>query len=122
MWLLQFSRSADGTTLYQAAYHGIDAFGHEVRPPTSDELPKEAIIAYGSSITQGAGATVHSSSYIQQLGRRTGMDIMNKGLSGSCFCERGMANYLRRAEGWGTALLELGVNMRGRVPLDECEK
>lgn len=113
VWRVCFDRFA-------AVFYGADAYGGELRPPAPAEMPRLTLLAYGSSITQGAGALNHANGYVQQAAQRLGLDAINLGLSGSCFCERELADFVasRRAD---LAFLELGVNMRGRVTADEFE-
>ncbi len=47
-----------------------------------------------------------------------GVDVLNKGIPGSCLCEPDMADYLGRLE-WDFATLELGVNMVDLATPDE---
>lgn len=121
VWRIVVSRNYYPGLAFQAAFHGLDTFGHEVRPPRADELPRLAMLAYGSSITHGSGATVQHQAYIQQTARRLGADLYNKGMGGSCLCEYAMDDYLIDHGGWDIAVLELGVNMRGLVSLEEFE-
>jgi lysophospholipase L1-like esterase len=107
---------------FQAAFHHVETFGHEIRPPRQEELPARRLLAYGSSITHGSGATVQHQAYIQQTARRLGADVMNKGIGGACLCEPAMADYLMHLGGWDIATLELGVNMRGMFTADEFEE
>lgn len=122
VWRIVVSRNYYPGLAFQAAFHGLDTFGHEVRPPREDELPPLKLLAYGSSITHGSGATVQHQAYIQQTARRLGADLWNKGLGGSCLCEKAMADYLIGHGGWDIAVLELGVNMRGLMDAEEFEK
>lgn len=94
--------------------HGLDSFGHLVRPPHRDEKPRLKWLAYGSSIT-------HSSwkGYPQQAAWRLGVDVLNKGLSGSCHFEPSTADFLAREVQWDFATLELGINVRGHMPPEE---
>ncbi|MDQ1912688.1 SGNH/GDSL hydrolase family protein [Paenibacillus sp. GD4] len=98
---------------YTARFHGLEAFGHEVRPPATEELPARRWIAYGSSITHGGIALNNYHSYIQLAARRLGVDVLNLGLSGACLCEPAVSDYLSSRVDWDFATLELGVNMRG---------
>lgn len=122
VWRIVISRNYYPGLAFQAAFHRLETFGHEVRPPRSEELPARTILAYGSSITHGSGATVHHNAYIQQTARRLGADVMNKGLGGACLCEKGIADYLIHHGGWDMATLELGVNMREMFTPDEFEE
>ncbi|MFE5319466.1 GDSL-type esterase/lipase family protein [Paenibacillus sp. NPDC056579] len=107
---------------FNAVFYDVDAFGHEVRPPSPDEVPQLKLLAYGSSITQGAGAQSHYNGYIQQAARRLQVDALNLGLSGSCFCEQEVADHIAQRDDWDLAFLELGVNMRGSVPVEEFQR
>lgn len=122
MWRIVISRNYYAGLAFQAVFHHIETFGHEIRPPRQDELPSRRLLAYGSSITHGSGATVHHQAYIQQTARRAGMDVYNKGIGGNCLCEAAMADYLMHHGGWDAASLELGVNMRGMFTPDEFEE
>jgi lysophospholipase L1-like esterase len=83
----------------------------DVRPPRDSELPDRRLLAYGTSITQGAVASGHHLSYVQQAARRLGADAINLGSGGSAFCEAELADYLARREDWDLAVLSVSVNM-----------
>ncbi|WP_372630239.1 SGNH/GDSL hydrolase family protein [Cohnella sp.] len=112
VWRIFFDR-------FGGVFHELNAYGYPVRPPSREEMPRRKLLAYGSSITQGAGAMSHYNGYAQQAARRLGLDVLNLGLSGSCFCEREVADHIAGREDWDAAFLELGVNMRGAVPAEE---
>lgn len=120
VWRVIISSGYDALGRMNVAFHHIDAFGHEVRPPVKEEVPELKWLAYGSSITRGSGATLTHNSYIQQAARRLGVDVLNKGIGGACLCEPEIADYLAREE-WDFATLELGVNMRGLFTTAEFE-
>ena len=62
-------------------------------------------------VTHGAGADrIFENSYIATLGKLLDVDILCKGMGGSCFCEKEVADYIAEAE-WDIALLEVSVNM-----------
>jgi hypothetical protein len=122
VWRIVISRNYYPGLAFQVAYHHVETFGHVLRPPRQEELPVRRLLAYGSSITHGSGATVHHMAYIQQAARRLGMDLHNKGMGGSCLCEPAMAEYLMHHRDWDIATLELGVNMRGLFSPDEFEE
>ena len=88
--------------------HGIDG---DVRPPTSDELPERRYLAYGTSITQGAVATDHPSTYVADAARRVNADLLNLGTGGSAFCEPEIADYIADRDDWDVATLAVSVNM-----------
>ncbi len=88
-------------------FHELNNVGRPVRPPQKDEKPALRWLAYGSSITNAA-----PDGYVQHAARFLGVDLLNKGLCGSCFCEPETARHLAKNEQWDFATLELGVNMR----------
>lgn len=90
------------------SFLGIESFGAKLRPPLPEEKPKLRWLAYGSSITHS-----NSRGYPDQTARLLGVDVLNKGLSGSCHCEKEIAAHFALEEKWDFATLELGVNMRG---------
>lgn len=98
-------------------YLGIDIGGAEIRPPRADEKPSLRWLAYGSSITHA-----FSKGYIHRTAQRLGIDVLNKGLSGSCRCEEAVADTFVRDKSWDIATLELGINMRGEFSEEEFEK
>jgi len=116
IWRLKFGRDCG------ISFHYIDSFGHEIRPPREDEVPKLKWLAYGSSITFGSNTSLYSNTYIEHAARRLGVDILNKGIAGSCFCDEPIVDYIAEYEKWDFATLELGVNMRGRFTPEEYEK
>lgn len=89
----------------------IDSNGYGIRPPMANELPKKRWLAYGSSITHGACAQLHTNAYIMSASRKLGVDVLEKGMHGSCLCENVMADYLAKEE-WDFITLEIGVNMK----------
>jgi lysophospholipase L1-like esterase len=108
VWRVIFNRHA-------GVFYSVESFGHPVRPPTKDELPKKTWLAYGSSIT-------HSNAYDGypfQAARRMGVDLLNYGLSGSCHCEKAMADHIATRGGWDFCTMELGINMRGGFTPDQ---
>jgi hypothetical protein len=63
VWRVFFGR-------YPAMFYGLDVYDHDIRPPREDEVPTQKWIAYGSSITSGAGATLHHGGYVYHAARR----------------------------------------------------
>lgn len=104
VWRIQFGMNG------YAFFHYLDTFGHNYRPPQSEEKPEAVWAAYGSSITCGSVTALYSNCYIEQTARRLGVEVMNKGLSGSCLCETFTAEYLASLP-VSILSLELGVNM-----------
>lgn len=93
-------------------YKGIDTMGYSVRPPSSNEKPQKTMLAYGSSITMGSGSSNYYNSYAVQTARLINSDIINLGLSGACFIEQEVADFIANRDDWDIAVFELGVNMR----------
>lgn len=96
-------------------FYGLETFGHSVRPPLTEETPAQCWLAYGSSITNGAAASLHLNSYVYHAARAAGLDVRNLGLSGSCLCEPEVAEFLGAQGDCPVFTLEVGVNMRGSV-------
>jgi hypothetical protein len=98
-------------------FHGIDSFGRPVRPPSPAEKPAIRWLAYGSSIT-------HSSrhGYPMIAARRLGIDVQNKGQSGSCYIEPAAAEFIAAGCEWDIATLELGINLRGTHSVEDFER
>ena len=115
VWRLLFNQDALVT------YHHIEAFGHAVRPPLPEEIPKRTWLAYGSSITFGANTLHPTNAYVQHAALRLGVDVLNQGLPGSCLCEPEMAAHLATRGGWDFATLELGVNLTELATPEEFE-
>lgn len=120
VWRIIISRGYDASGIFSVAFHNIDSFGHEIKPPSTEQLPTLKWLAYGSSITHGSGATLNHNSYIQQAAWRIGADVLNKGIGGACLCEPEIADYLALEE-WDFATMELGVNMRELFTDEEFE-
>jgi lysophospholipase L1-like esterase len=96
-------------------FYGLETFDHPVRPPQKGETPDRRWLAYGSSITNGAAASLHLNSYVYHAARTAGLDVRNLGLSGSCRCESEVADFLGVQDDCSIFTLEVGVNMRGSV-------
>ena len=111
VWRIFIERGKEPMQIYSVALHQIDTFGHQLRPPHADETPRTRWLAYGSSITHGTGALNHHNAYIHQAAGRLGVDVLNKGIGGACFCEPQIADFFAGQE-WDIATLEIGVNMR----------
>lgn len=98
----------------------IEPFG-DIRPPKPEELPPKKMLAYGSSITHGAGAYILENAYIHRLARLLKMDVLNKGMGGSCLCETAVGDYIQAAD-FELLFLELGVNMLDMFSAQEFYK
>lgn len=93
-------------------FHGLNTYGYDCRRPEASELPQSQYLSYGSSITNGATPSAYHLSYVQTYARCLKADVYNLGLSGSCHCEKAMADWLAERDDFTAATLELGVNMR----------
>lgn len=89
-------------------YHGIS--GGSLRPPRPEELPKQTLMTYGTSLTQGSCSQVQALTYPSLLGRFLGYDVLNLGAGGSCFCEKEIVDYLASLS-WDAAILDPCANM-----------
>lgn len=112
VWRIQFGMNG------YVYFNYLNTFGGNCRPPLAEEKPACTWLAYGSSITCGSAASTYPNAYINQAAEELGVDVLNKGLSGSCLCEDVAADYLAQAE-CDILTLELGVNM---VPFFEEEE
>lgn len=92
------------------------AEGVNLRPPTPTQVPTRRYLAYGTSITEGGCATRPHLSYVAQTARRLGLDLINLGMSGTCQCEKEMADYIAQRTDWDIASLCLSVNMLAFTP------
>lgn len=99
-------------------FHGVEG---AVRPPRPDELPPLRCLGYGTSITQGAGASARHLCFLTQTARRLGADALNLGCASAAFCEPQLADYIGRRDDWHVATLEPTANMLN-VPLDEFRR
>ena len=98
----------------------IDTLGHSIRPPKAEELPEKTMLSYGSSISHGSGAVHNPLSYVNTLANLLGVDCLAKGVGGSCFAEKELADSFAARSDWDFALLEIGVNMIGSsLTIDE---
>lgn len=94
-----------------AHFHAIR--GEGLRPPRADELPERTCLAYGSSITDGFGATAWHLAFVAQMARRLKADAINLGSAGSAWCEPELADYMAARTDWDFATLCLALNMIG---------
>lgn len=104
---------------FPATFIGLSTNHFPCRAPLPSEMPARRWLAYGSSITNGAGVIGHHLSYIYQAARLLHVDVYNQGLSGSCHCEPEMGDYLAARDDWDLITLELGVNMRQKLTVEE---
>lgn len=91
---------------------------HEVkgkfRLPLELELPSKKIMTYGTSITQGIGATAVEKTYAFQLAKMTNSILYNYALSGKCFIEKYVVDAITKSkEKYDIIIYECSVNMIG---------
>lgn len=96
--------------------HAIDSFGFPIRVPKREEQPSIRWLAYGSSITHAS-----TRGYVFQAAARLGVDVLDKGMSGSCGVEPETARFLAEDCDWDFATLEWGINLRTSIDPDEFE-
>ena len=107
---------------FTPVFSHIDGRGGSVRPPYKSEIPSKTMLAYGSSITFGAGTGVMSVlTHIQIAARNLGIQVLNKSMPGSCFCEMSYGDYLSQIPA-DFYYYELGGNMRLRFTPEEFKK
>lgn len=99
----------------------IETYGRKIRPPQKGELPKYTCLAYGSSITHGAGSLAAPLCYIAQAARLLNTQAMNKGLGGACFTEKCIADWFCSIP-YDYIIFEAGTNMYGEYSLDVIEQ
>ena len=87
-------------------YCGIETFGHAVRPPESSEKPAKTCLFYGSSITNST-----LDGFPSMACRRLGWDLLNLGMSGSCYLEPCLTDWMAGLDTWNCAVFELGINV-----------
>jgi len=101
---------------------GFESHHCKVAPPQAKDLPDKTWVAYGSSITHGAGASSNNNSYVQLCARLLKSQALNLGMSGACGCEKDIGDYIASLHNLDFVFLELGVNMRLGYTLEEFEK
>ncbi len=90
---------------------GIETFGRKIRPPKNEELPKRTMLAYGSSITHGSNSVGAPYTYASTAARNLSAQVLNKGLGGSCFCEKDVADWFADEIKYDFMTFECGTNM-----------
>lgn len=113
LWRIKFLKR------FTPVFSYVDGQGGYIRPPELDEIPFKTMLAYGSSITFGAGTGPMSGlTHTDILARMLGIQIMNKSMPGSCFCELSYGDYLSDIKA-DYYFYELGGNMRLRFSAEE---
>ncbi len=105
VWRLQFT--GRHSNLY---FHSME--GDDLKPPAPEHCPNQLMLAYGTSITHGNAATLSHLSYAYQTARALGIDLINIGMGGSCYCENEVADFIAAMD-WDIGVFALSVNMIG---------
>ncbi len=94
-------------------YGKVDYVGilGEVEPPAPEDVPAEALLSYGSSITHGSLGLGTPHSYVFRLSQLLHSDYYNLGFPGCAHMEKALAEYIVSRKDWTMATLEMGVNM-----------
>lgn len=87
--------------------------------PYNSQLKKA--VYYGSSFTEGAGSLAIPYSYANISSMLLKVEMLNKGLSGNCLCEKETVDYLNSLNP-DFYILEIGCNMRGYMDSQEFSK
>lgn len=90
-------------------FHAVE--GENIRPPSASQVPGVRYLAYGTSITEGARATMPHLSYVAHAARRLRVDLLNFGMSGACHIEPELVDFMAEGVDWDLATLWLSVNM-----------
>ena len=99
--------------------HSVESGGH--RPPRGEEVPAGRLLAYGTSITCGVGASFPHLGYAKKLARSWKAQLINLGTRGSAQCDLAMAEYMAERDDWDAGLLEISVNMLNNFSPQEFE-
>ena len=103
----------------QFEYCGIETYGEEIRPPKVYEMPEKTILSVGSSISHGLISMDNNQCYVKTFARLMEMDVLVKGLSGSCLIEKEVADHFAETDNWDYALLELATNAFALLETEE---
>ena len=95
---------------YMTFYEMRALNGTYMRAPVAEELPKKKMLMYGSSISHGCWSENYTLGYVGVAAEKLGLDLLNKGMSGSSRFEKETADYLA-GEDFDIALMELATNM-----------
>lgn len=95
----------------ECIFYGVNDKDSSIKAPDISMKPKIRWYAYGSSVTQGIWSIISPNSYIHYAAQRLGVDVFCKGMSGTCFCEKEMIDYLATCNDWDFITMEIGLNM-----------
>ena len=108
------SRQMRDVCLYLPLYGPLDVLSIGVDEGSGFELPapfalEQPVVFYGTSITQGGGASRPGLSYQAMLARDLNLDYANFGFAGKGRCEREVAEVLAEVDA-GCFVLDVGQN------------
>lgn len=99
----------------------IESYGKTIRPPKAEEIPQKTILAYGSSVTNGAHGLLGTSFYVSVTARILKAQVLNKGMGGSCLKEPCLVDWITSLPN-DYFIFEPGTNMYGEYENDEIYK
>jgi len=82
-------------------------------PLCPEDHPSKKYLSYGSSITSNSITYLPTLSFPSLIAKRFGLDLINKGFSGSCRMEKEVADYLASFPDFEFATFEFGINVIG---------
>lgn len=88
----------------------------KVRPPKPEELPARRAVFYGSSITHGNSGVNSMANYVSVCGRQLKLNAHNLGMSGSCYVEPELLDYVLSFKDAAFLSVEVGTNCAGNLP------
>lgn len=94
----------------------------ELEPPRPGDGPAKQLLAYGSSITQGAYSLLGTETYPAIAARELGVDHCNLGFGGGAKLEPELAEWIVSRSDWHFATLEMGVNVLDLAPEEFRER
>ena len=94
----------------------------ELEPPRPGDTPAKQLLAYGSSITQGAYSLLGTETYPAIVARELGVDHCNLGFGGGATLEPELAEWIVSRSDWHFATLEMGVNVMNLTPKEFRER
>jgi hypothetical protein len=93
----------------------------DVAPARLEQVPARNYLAYGSSITNGAFAVRPGELYPARVAQALGTDHTNLGFGSGAHLEPEMADWIAARMDWDFASLEMGINLAGRLSIEEFE-
>lgn len=117
----KFSPDVVRLSMRNSIYRIVDIEG-DTRPPKKEEQPDKTAVFYGSSITYGSVAMHPNSCFVSRCGDMLGIDVLNKGMAGSCFLEKEVADYILSFEEASFFSVEIASNCFGMGEERVCSR